>query len=295
MSGLVDKLQAPIIPDIAFTRLADIHGTWPSHIAFDWETSKFAVWVPPGPPDPRRRWETDHTQIIGHVDPDADDVMYVDPAPSINDEVFVVNLLSPDLDPTLFLPDKSWRKQAKCSEFNKVFGRDQRVRRVYRYDPTLFYAEAGDTTTATKAKAVCRECDVLAECLRWAIVSNETRGVWGGLGEEERRVARRRFVQDPEAFEPLCEEIAVALRGGKKPDILRYRNTPGVTHGKISTWNRGCQDGPNGRACRACRVAMTLAAVKQRDRKISDTRNASDTYPGDLGHKNEPTKETQPT
>jgi len=39
-----------------------------------------------------------------------------------------------------------------------------------------------------RAKAICRECPVVAECLDYAISIREPHGVWGGLSEKERRV-----------------------------------------------------------------------------------------------------------
>jgi WhiB family redox-sensing transcriptional regulator len=37
------------------------------------------------------------------------------------------------------------------------------------------------------AKALCRECPVLLECRAYALTHVELYGVWGGLGEQERR------------------------------------------------------------------------------------------------------------
>lgn len=36
------------------------------------------------------------------------------------------------------------------------------------------------------AKAICKECPAVAICLRWAIDTNESWGVWGGLTAKER-------------------------------------------------------------------------------------------------------------
>jgi WhiB family transcriptional regulator, redox-sensing transcriptional regulator len=36
------------------------------------------------------------------------------------------------------------------------------------------------------AKAVCTDCPVVTECLRWALTVREPYGVWGGLTPEER-------------------------------------------------------------------------------------------------------------
>lgn len=37
-----------------------------------------------------------------------------------------------------------------------------------------------------KAKAICDRCPVIAECLQWAIATNEPWGLWGGMTREER-------------------------------------------------------------------------------------------------------------
>ena len=37
------------------------------------------------------------------------------------------------------------------------------------------------------AKAVCRRCPVIAQCREHALKVGEPYGVWGGLGEQERR------------------------------------------------------------------------------------------------------------
>ena len=38
---------------------------------------------------------------------------------------------------------------------------------------------------------MCGECEVRAECLEFALDTNQDSGIWGGLSEEERRVIRR--------------------------------------------------------------------------------------------------------
>lgn len=77
-------------------------------------------------------------------------------------------------------PD-DWRDDAACRDT----------------DPDLFFP-VGTTGPALEqiaaAKAVCVQCDVQAECLEFAIVSNQDSGVWGGTSEEERRVLRRQHV-----------------------------------------------------------------------------------------------------
>jgi|GEM_PF-70733 len=72
-----------------------------------------------------------------------------------------------------------WRDTAACSE----------------YDPELFFP-VGNTGRALlqieEAKAVCRRCPVMDQCLQWALESGEDYGIWGGLSETERRALKRR-------------------------------------------------------------------------------------------------------
>jgi len=44
------------------------------------------------------------------------------------------------------------------------------------------------------AKHTCDECTVSADCLAFALDTNQDSGIWGGLTEEERRVIRRKRV-----------------------------------------------------------------------------------------------------
>jgi WhiB family redox-sensing transcriptional regulator len=61
-------------------------------------------------------------------------------------------------------------------------------------DPELFFP-IGTTGQALvsidHAKTVCAQCTVTAECLDFALNTNQDSGIWGGLSEEERRVIRR--------------------------------------------------------------------------------------------------------
>ena len=67
-----------------------------------------------------------------------------------------------------------WRHRAVCRE----------------EDPELFFP-IGNTGPALlqieEAKAVCRRCPVMEQCLQWALESGQDSGVWGGLSEDERR------------------------------------------------------------------------------------------------------------
>jgi WhiB family redox-sensing transcriptional regulator len=65
-------------------------------------------------------------------------------------------------------------------------------------DPDLFFP-IGTTGPAIAqieaAKAVCRQCEALAQCLEFALATNQESGVWGGTSEEERRVLRRAWLR----------------------------------------------------------------------------------------------------
>jgi WhiB family redox-sensing transcriptional regulator len=62
-------------------------------------------------------------------------------------------------------------------------------------DPEMFFP-IGSTGPALvqleEAKAVCRRCEVVEPCLRWATESRQEDGVWGGLSADEHRAVKRR-------------------------------------------------------------------------------------------------------
>ncbi len=74
-----------------------------------------------------------------------------------------------------------WRSEALCRDT----------------DPELFFP-IGTTGAALlqieQARSVCRQCPVQAECLDFALTTNQDSGIWGGTSEEERRGLRREFV-----------------------------------------------------------------------------------------------------
>jgi WhiB family redox-sensing transcriptional regulator len=74
-----------------------------------------------------------------------------------------------------------WRSEALCRDT----------------DPELFFP-IGTTGAALvqieHARAVCRQCPVQADCLDFALSTNQDSGIWGGTSEEERRVLRREYV-----------------------------------------------------------------------------------------------------
>jgi len=70
--------------------------------------------------------------------------------------------------------DRDWRELALCTQV----------------DPELWFPVKGESPAA--AKLLCGRCEVRAECLEFALDSNEQFGVWGGLSSDERRALRRR-------------------------------------------------------------------------------------------------------
>ncbi|POX46094.1 WhiB family transcriptional regulator [Streptomyces sp. Ru71] len=73
----------------------------------------------------------------------------------------------------------NWREHAACRH----------------EDPDLFFpiGTSGPSLVQTEqAKAVCRGCPVREPCLRFALDTDQTIGVWGGTSETERRALRRR-------------------------------------------------------------------------------------------------------
>ncbi|MDX3526699.1 WhiB family transcriptional regulator [Streptomyces sp. ID05-39B] len=74
---------------------------------------------------------------------------------------------------------------------------DWRQRAACRHeDPELFFpiGTSGPALLQTEqAKAVCRRCPVRAQCLEWALETDQSLGVWGGTSETERHALKRRI------------------------------------------------------------------------------------------------------
>ena len=75
----------------------------------------------------------------------------------------------------------AWRNRSLCRDSN----------------PELFFP-IGATGPALDqieaAKEICAECPVRAECLEFALATNQEAGVWGGTTEEERRKLRKAWL-----------------------------------------------------------------------------------------------------
>lgn len=61
-------------------------------------------------------------------------------------------------------------------------------------NPELFFPRGTDLLAirqAQRAKSYCGRCPVRDECLRYALASEQTHGIWGGTTAEERRELAR--------------------------------------------------------------------------------------------------------
>ncbi|MEE1838123.1 WhiB family transcriptional regulator [Streptomyces sp. SP17KL33] len=74
-----------------------------------------------------------------------------------------------------------------------------RHRAACRNETSDLFFPVGNTGPALEqienAKAVCRTCPVLAQCLAFALETGQDAGVWGGMSEDERRSLRRRIAR----------------------------------------------------------------------------------------------------
>lgn len=76
--------------------------------------------------------------------------------------------------------EEAWMLEARCAGV----------------DVEIMFPGRGEDSS--RAKRVCAECPVRAECLEFALTHFEKFGVWGGLSERERRrirTARLRLVR----------------------------------------------------------------------------------------------------
>jgi WhiB family transcriptional regulator, redox-sensing transcriptional regulator len=82
--------------------------------------------------------------------------------------------------PAIDLVVTPWREAAACLSAPEV----------------NFFPDRDDAVAVARAKAVCAGCPVAAECLSWAIETNQTEGIWGGHTAKERRAIRRRWMEE---------------------------------------------------------------------------------------------------
>jgi WhiB family redox-sensing transcriptional regulator len=78
-----------------------------------------------------------------------------------------------------------------------------------RDHPEVDFFPDHDRWGEQRAKAVCVECPVRAECMDYAITNREV-GVWGGTTESERRRIEDRYVR-PKSALALRKDLAVTV------------------------------------------------------------------------------------
>lgn len=82
---------------------------------------------------------------------------------------------SPGAAGPLLADEEPWQERALCTQT----------------DPDAFFPELGESSGP--AKRVCRACDVRAECLAYALATDQRYGIWGGMSRRDRlRVMRQR-------------------------------------------------------------------------------------------------------
>ncbi len=76
--------------------------------------------------------------------------------------------------------EQSWRADAACLSL----------------PDTMFFLAGDDFEGMKKAKEVCAACPVQEQCLEFAVLTNQSLGIWGGTTPNERRQIRRRWLRD---------------------------------------------------------------------------------------------------
>ncbi len=71
--------------------------------------------------------------------------------------------------------DGSWKTQAACQ------GQEQ----------TMFFDER-----KSGGKAFCNVCPVKADCLDWALLTDQRFGIWGGMSTLERKIAYPEYLRE---------------------------------------------------------------------------------------------------
>lgn len=74
-------------------------------------------------------------------------------------------------------------------------------------DPELFFAPPSEKGKTTRAKDICRECPVLADCLGFALEGPEQHGIWGGTTVKQRRDIKRAGVMAEQAKRQAIENL----------------------------------------------------------------------------------------
>ena len=75
------------------------------------------------------------------------------------------------------MPSDDWEASAKCRSHDPALF----------FGPNRFEPKRERLEREAAAKAVCATCPALRQCREYALRNGEIYGVWGGLGEADRR------------------------------------------------------------------------------------------------------------
>lgn len=104
-------------------------------------------------------------------------------------------------------------------------------------DPEMFFPEKGGTTR--NAKKVCASCDVVKECLAYAMRGEERFGIWGGLSERERRKLRRQDVpKSGGATRTKREERVLRQMVAADSTNVDIAERLGITAATVANWRK---------------------------------------------------------
>ncbi len=81
------------------------------------------------------------------------------------------------LDGQVWEPERDWREDSSCAGM----------------DSEVFFPPSEDEAAAMPAKEICALCPAQEQCLSYALATNQTEGVWGGMSAGDRRRLRRRM------------------------------------------------------------------------------------------------------
>lgn len=155
------------------------------------------------------------------------------------------------MDPTD--PDDDWRDRAACRGATHKFFKPDQPRSGKR-----------KPWSAADAKRICADCPVVVECLTYAVDAKERDGIWGGAGDDLLRGLRRvRSRGDEVAWQAAVDAHLGRLRELvvtkiPRPKRAPHRNGPAVTHGKASTYARGCR-------CSRCKFRVSAPGIRLHD------------------------------
>ncbi|MDH3425153.1 MAG: WhiB family transcriptional regulator [Acidimicrobiia bacterium] len=60
----------------------------------------------------------------------------------------------------------------------------------------VFFPTSEDVGLISAAKEMCAACPVQETCLSYAVETNQTEGIWGGLTARQRRRIRRTWLEE---------------------------------------------------------------------------------------------------